>query len=471
MGSVLAEHIRHVASRYARHSTHAMSYHDIAELYNIDITAQLHCAGIGHTEPRIDKFLLHSFPRPVDSEDTAFVEYLMPYAPSQNMVRLRKMNVYMPAQDSFRLGSTETQQQQRFLRARIKTAYHLTEKRCPLCGGEICKEKHSCSFFSVGLVSNKGASTQQRLVLTFVEYILQPTPAVLLYIITPHVVMAACCSIIQLVCVLEDAAISAAATKNMPSIPAPIPQYALPGFLQDTLVDMHCLQKTVAFYSATVLSRYYDTPQLRALQTLLLALGEAILKHGCAKPLVKPFANENVQGVDLQTFYVKNPLKNLILLLHTTRVFMHEDVPATPIIATVSDNAEQSLHMPLLSEMTGIPQAQLATILVPWTADYAARFAHKYSNINANTCPLLLQPTFLTDTRVLQLLYAVRCFFHRNQRVFFGEKLSITRIDLLTRRQQLELQIRFLWVLLQNNPSCATARDFDANDVMQIVAK
>ena len=79
---------------------------------------------------------------------------------------------------------------------------------------------------------------------------------------------------------------------------------------------MHCLQKTVAFYSETVLSRYYDTPQLRAVQTLLMALGDALLKHGCAKPLVKPFANENVQGVDLQTFYVKNPLKKLILLLH-----------------------------------------------------------------------------------------------------------------------------------------------------------
>jgi len=471
MGSVLAEHIRHVASRYARHSTNAVSYHDIAERHNIDITAQLHSIGIAHTEPRIDKFLLHSFPRPVDSPDTAFVEYLMPYAPGPNMLRLRKMNVYMPAQDSFRLGNTDMQHQQRFLRARIKTAYHLTDKRCPLCGGEICKEKHSCSFFSVGLVSNKGANTQQRLVLTFVEYTLQPTPAVLLYIITPYVVMAACCSIIKLVSVLEEAAISAAATKNSPSIPAPVPQHVLPAFLQDTLVDIHCLQKTVAFYSETVLSRYYDTPQLRAVQTLLLALGESLLKHGCAKPLVKPFANENVQGVDLQTFYVKNPLKTLILLLHTTRVFMREDVPAMPIIATVSDNAQQSVHMPLLSEMTGIPQAQLATILVPWTADYAARFAYKYSSLNANTCPLLLQPTFLTDTRVLQLLYAVRCFFHRNQCDFYSGQLGIKRIDLLTRRQQLELQIRFLWVLLQNNPSCATARDFDANDVMQIVAK
>jgi len=59
MVSALAEHIRHIASRYARHNTHAVSYHDIVELYNIDITAQLHCVGIGYTEPRIDKFLLH----------------------------------------------------------------------------------------------------------------------------------------------------------------------------------------------------------------------------------------------------------------------------------------------------------------------------------------------------------------------------------------------------------------------------
>jgi len=254
-------------------------------------------------------------------------------------------------------------------------------------------------------------------------------------------------------------------------------KYAVPPVFLAQDVDIHSLQKTVAHYSAVVLSRYYTAEQLCTVDDMLQKLGKALLKYGSKKPLVKPFACESVQDQDMKTYYVKNPIKQLVMLLHRSRVFSDSGgcapVSLPPNAARMATAGElphcaTSFYDKLMSEVTGTSYACVSAMLVPWTTEHAARFENKSRNGKTS---LFGFSDRSHDKRLLQLLYAVRCFFHTEQRSFYAAQLGVTRIDNLTTSQLLELQIRFLWMLLQTISPVDTHREYGANDVMQIVAK
>jgi hypothetical protein len=554
--SLLQQHAGRLRERYDSCAVASFSYADLLEEYGVNIEEELALAGIIHRGRKLvcagaagslvesafaPDLHVYAFPGPPLRVENNFVDHILPYAGNSVAIQLRKMDVYMPAEESFRICDNETRY--RFLRGEIKTARLLGGKTCSLCGGDIshtsevvhaanasavgapgCKglqspshkdsppsppagtafrrvqgalQHHTCSFFSIALASNKTCDTL-RIVICFVRYGFDyggsrvhaahaspvdtvyspgpgppgsmPTPVVLMYTVTPAVMMAACCSVLCLAdtmlqeC-LEAQLLSRAEEPGAHTRAAARDDGSL-DFLLESHVDVHSLQRTVEFCVSVVLRPFYDSVQQIGAKNVLQKVGEALLKHGSARPLVKPFVSERVQGVDMTSHYVKNPTHELMLQLQKTRIFTHAGASRVAPKGPPTDHSQQPSP---IAHITGLPAEQLAALLVPWTALHTARF---------ETIPLwtqgdraLVLQSLLDNTDLVQLLYAVRCFLHQTQRVYYAEELGIMCVDTLDRYKMMEIQIRFLNSFLDAVAPLRHCQNFDKSDTMRIVAR
>jgi len=74
------------------------------------------------------------------------------------------------------------------------------------------------------------------------------------------------------------------------------------------------------------------------------------------------------------------------------------------------------------------------------------------------------------NPKLTALLYAVRCFFYKNQQMYYREVLQITDPSTLGKTEMLEIELRFLHLLC----CLDTARnrvEYDPKDVCNIVTR
>jgi len=88
----------------------------------------------------------------------------------------------------------------------------------------------------------------------------------------------------------------------------------------------------------------------------------------------------------MKNYYVKNPIKQLVMLLHKSRIFDGSaPVNMPPNVATMATAGDLShcatlFYDKLMSEMTGTSYASVSAMLVPWTTEHVARFENKSRN-------------------------------------------------------------------------------------------
>ena len=367
-------------------------------------------------------------------------------------------------------------------------------------------ETHTCTFFCVALACNKSCDTLC-MVICYVQYGFDygpsrmslpgtphktlaspagsakvtgppdpelssrmPIPVVLIYTVTPSVMMAVSCSVLCLAdTMLEECAqaqsLSSAKGDRVPTDCHVYDDGSL-DFLLESHVDVHSLHKTVEFCISVVLQPFYDNTQLLGAKSVLLKVGEALFKHCSPRPLVKPFVNELVEGADLHSHYVKNPTRQLVLQLQKNRIFSHAG--ASGIGRKDMLNVHFTPRSPI-ARITGLPAEQLAVLLFPWTALHAARFENQLLWAEGDRASVLQD--LLRNADLVQLLYAVCCFLYPTQCAFYAEELGITCADTLSRKKMMEVQVRFLSSFLQAIAPLEHRHNFERSDTMLIVAR
>ena len=407
------------------------------------------------------------------------------------------MDVFMPLSDSFRVVDYETKH--RFLRGEVKTALLLGGKTCTLCGGAICRtsevvgavgmhpshkdtpdspgasasfereqgpfEKHGCSFFCVALATNN-TSDDARVVVCFVEYgfdyghsrtplSTMPSPVVLVYTVTPAVMMGVCCTVLRLASVILREYVHAS---SLGTVAANVQSHVVGDggleFVSEPYVDVHSLHKTVEFCVSVVLCPLFNDTQLLAVKGVLQRVGEALLKHCSARPLVKPFVDDLVQGMDLLRHHVKNPTRQLVLQLQKNRVF----APTGAISVYATGGLGMCItRVPALARITGLCAQQLAAMFGP-----ASAVPSMFVKCDREA----VRKEWMCNKDLMQLLYAVRCFLYPTQCDFYAQEVAP-----LDKPHSMLAQMRFLSSFLEAVAPLDNCRNFDRSDTMLIVTR
>jgi len=419
------------------------------------------------------------------------------------MLCLKKCDIVIRESEGFVISDQDTTN--RFLRNEIKNGHCLKEqRRCKTCGGETGgalsvagsrsveneqsrkkqgAEKHSCAFFSVGMGVVAKNAFPPKMIIVFVEYSLVSTivepphaarnsPCVVVRVITPRVMIAACCTIIGLVQVLVNTAEFENA-KNGARLASPKIVWHAPEFLLDsTCIDVDSIALTIDFYCKHALSPYFEERQMYRIETMLHRVGEYILKTVGAKPVIKPFVSEMVTNLDLKSYYVKNPMNKILESLHKYRILvkMHGTVPVATQVQSgvlVALSPLEQFHT-FISRYADMPLDNLRRMLTEWTHDYKLRF-HK--NRMNTVMAKLLRTDVRQEKSLLQLLYAVRCFFHAQQQTFYTRDLKLVHLDTLDDTQLFEIQIRFLFILFQDAIGTHAKYEFSLGNVLLVVSR
>jgi len=420
-----------------------------------------------------------------------FVSYVMPYTDSQHMLQLTKRNVSMDAAESFVVCDEAT-------RADVKTkttndAYFLNE-RCNVCGCELDDGKttqHSCSFFCVAACQVESGATKN--IVTYIEHNVlarvrgqnanastTSAPCMSMHVVSPVRMLSACYSVIDALEIM----LRHAAGLQLPPGPAQLAM-PCPFFLQTMPVDVMCLSRMIEFYVECLASMGFSGKKRAAVAGILVAVGGYVLRNSVAKPIIVPFVSLTMQS-GLQSWdirhYIKTPMPLFVSVLHKSRLRLHGPGGGLRALyrqqaaaAGVPKEVATRDFLCFLSD-TGTTQAEIENALLEWTAERALSMGAKSGKshgiqytIGAGFKPVPPGPVN-PNPKLTALLYAVRCFFYKNQQMFYREVLQIPDPSKLTRPEMVEIELRFLHLLC----CLDTARnrvEYDPKDVCNIVTR
>jgi hypothetical protein len=147
---------------------------------------------------------------------------------------------------------------------------------------------------------------------------------------------------------------------------------------------------------------------------------------------------------------------------------MHGTVPApTQMLSVVSVLSPLEQFHTFISRYADMPLDSLGRMLSEWTHDCKLRFVKNRTN---TAMAKLLRIDVRQEKSLLQLLYAVRCFFHAQQQIFYTRDLKLVHLDTLDDTQLFEIQIRFLFVLFQDAIGTHAKYEFSRSNVLLVVA-
>ena len=389
-----------------------------------------------------------------------FMTRFMPYTSSTNVVSIKKRNVSVDARESFDVCDSASRS--RLVQNTVNAAYFL-QQRCGACGAlvENTRKPHSCSFFCIAACQVAGTCTLENVV-AFVEYNLLATtlrfsagensPCLSLHVITPSRLLSACFSVIDTLGAVLRLAMGVQ-YDGEPAIPCP-------SFLNVARLDIMSLSTVVEFYVLHAVPASLGERKRVAVGRILLGVGEYFLRTSVRKPMIVPFVCGDIAHVEVNQYYMQTPMRRIVQNLQKSRIrwSMGSDRAAYGPPAIHKD-AEKDLLLAFLSPFSPC-HADVAAAYGEWSDKHAANF------VSGNIVHQLHKASSNRDLDML--LFAVRCFFHANQQVFYREQLLVVDPQALQPYGIRELELRFLIMLFRHGLPRKQIQ-FDPNDVCAVI--
>ena len=398
-----------------------------------------------------------------DASELQFISRFMPYLASSYALSIKKRNLSMDVKETFEINDRQSRSQ--MVLSTVNTAYFLLQ-RCGACGGQLehNKKTHSCSFFCVAACQM--ASTHElKNVVAYVEYNIlasavgkhetKNTPCVSVHVITPSRLLSACYGVIDTLQLLLRCTLGVHynALQEVP----------FPRFLSSLSVDVMCVSNVIAFYMQHAVPLNLGERKRAAIAKILLATAEYMLRTSVLKPMIVPFVMARIENPDTDQYYVQTPMRCVVQIMQKSRIKwpLFSDTIQYPS-AAIKKEVEIAQLLSFLAPFQ-VCRADLAPVFREWTSTHAETF------VGHNIQKQLQNASLgVPNTKLNELLYAVRCFFDTNQQIFYREELHIMDFTGQSTMDIRELELRFLLMLFRGGLS-RNPIQFEPKDVCDVI--
>ena len=411
-----------------------------------------------------------------NTERPQFMTHFLPYTASTHVLSPRKRNLSLDEAEGF-IAIDDNNRSHNVISS-VNAAYFLQD-RCSACGCELDSDKkvgHSCAFFCIAACQLE-PSNLTKTVVAFVEFNLIATarecptrnvPCVSVHVLSPSRMVAACYSVIDALQILLRAAVvgggDGVVHNRETTIPLPCPTFLRKNMLQ---VDVTCLHTVISFYMKTAVPVGLGARKRAAICSILLAVGEYVLRSSVPKPMIVPFVPTSAETVvDTSKHCVWHPMRQIVQTLQASRIKSPPgcDVSHTAVqVAPLTKSGEKQEFLLFMSPFS-THGVEFASTFREWTAAHAQSLMgnelQKYATQG--------EPPRPGNVPLNELLYAVRCFFYTNQQNFYREDLQIADPLALVTNKQMEIELRFILLLFRKGLSRRHI-EFDRKDICNVI--
>jgi len=402
-----------------------------------------------------------------------FMTRFLPYTDSAHVLSLRKRNLSMDEAEGF--VANDHNNRSLSIQTSVNAAFFLND-RCSVCAGELDtgKKAHTCSFFCIAACQLENSMATKTAV-AYVEFNLlastrecpsSSVPCVSVHVLSPSRLVSACFTVIDALQILLCIALGAGtiAAVESAATPVPCPTFLLRGMLR---VDVTCLHAVVDFYMKCAVPGCVPMRKRAAMQRVLLAVGEYVLRTSVSKPMIVPFVPNSDDMMDTTRHCVWVPMRGIVQTLQKSRI----RVPALceVAVANVQSSAasKEQGRRDFLQFMSAFSADgdEMRGALCEWTV------AHKVALLGRGMQQYSAKAVTASgahNDKLDAFLYAVRCFFHANQQTYFRDELQVDDPQSLRQCQRMELELRFVYLLFNKGVS-RTRVFFDPKDVCDVI--
>jgi len=403
-----------------------------------------------------------------------YMTRFLPYTESAHVLSLRKRNLSMDEAEGF--VANDHNNRSLSIQTSVNAAFFLHD-RCSVCAGEMDtgKKAHTCAFFCTAACQLENSMATKTAV-AYVEFNLlastrecppSSVPCVSVHVLSPSRLVSACFTVIDALQILLCSALGAGtiAAVESAATPVPCPTFLLRGMLR---VDVTCLHAVVDFYMKCAVPGCIPMRKRAAMQRVLLAVGEYVLRTSVAKPMIVPFVPNSDDMMDTTRHCVWVPMRGIVQTLQKSRIRPLSVCEVGIGLVHSSAASKELARRDFLRFMSAFSADgdEMRSALCEWNV------AHKETLLGRGIQKYSAKAGAESGARNDKLdafLYAVRCFFHTNQQTFFRDELQMEDLESLRHLQRMELELRFVHLLFKKGVS-RTPVLFDQKDVCDVIS-